>query len=166
MYMDSDSVPIYAYIENNYEKIKRLLVYEWHKKYTNDFDEDLFHSTLMNSLKTLSGCNLTEKEMKNYIVAAFKANSIRETLYHRNSTKVDTEVNYVGEMIETDDLDYDRIMHSVDMEFGEELGQAFRLWTEGYTIKDLEEKTGKSQLTYQIKKIREWILETYSEFKL
>ena len=163
--MDNDSVPIYVYIEKNYDNINRVLVYEWYKKNTSEFDEDLFHSTLMNSLKTLSGCNLTEKEMKNYIMAAFKANSIRETLYHRNSMKVDTEITYLGESIETDDLDYERIMLSVEKTFGIELCDAFRLWTEGYTIKELEEKLNKPQMTYQIKKIKEWVIENYSEFK-
>ena len=85
--MDTDSVPIDVYISKNYNKIKRLLLYEWHKKSLMEFDEDLFHNTLLNSLKTLSGCNLSEKEITNYIVAAFKSNTLRETLYHRNLMK-------------------------------------------------------------------------------
>lgn len=165
--MGTDSVPIDVYINKNYDKIRRLLVYEWHKKHPTEFDEDLFHNTLLNSLKTLSGCNLTEKEITNYIVAAFKSNTLREALYHKNLMKVDVDVDItnLGESVEMDDLDYDRIMQNVEKKFGKGLYEAFKLWTEGYTIKEIEERLDKTQMTYQIKKVREWVYEIYSEFK-
>lgn len=165
--MDTDSVPIDVYISKNYNKIKRLLLYEWHKKSLMEFDEDLFHNTLLNSLKTLSGCNLSEKEITNYIVAAFKSNTLRETLYHRNLMKADVEIDItnLGETIEMDDLDYDRIMLSIEDKFGKELMVAFKMWTEGYTVKEIEGSLDKTQMTYQIKKVRDWVHETYSEFK-
>lgn len=165
--MDDERISISDYISGNYNKLKRFLLHEWHKTHTTDFDEDLFHNTLLNSLKTLNGCSLTEKEMKNYIIAAFKSNTLRESMYYRNCMKSDVETDFsdLGETVEMDDLDYERIMISIQKTFGEELSTAFGLWVEGHTMREIEEKLKKTQLTYQIKKIREWVNETYSEFK-
>ena len=76
-------------ISVKYNEIKEGFTMECRKTMT-DFDEDIFHSTIVNCYNTikLKGLtDLTEQGMKNYLFRSFKMNSKRETLYMRNAKR-------------------------------------------------------------------------------
>ena len=81
-------------ISVKYNEIKDGFTMECRKTMTN-FDEDIFHSTIVNCYNTikLKGLtDLTEQGMKNYLFRSFKINTQREAQYSRNS-KRDTNIN-------------------------------------------------------------------------
>lgn len=76
-------------ISVRYNEIKEGFTMECRKTMT-DFDEDIFHSTILNCYNTikLKGLtDLTEQGMKNYLFRAFKMNTKREALYMRNARR-------------------------------------------------------------------------------
>ena len=81
-------------ISLRYNEIKEGFSMECRKTMT-DFDEDIFHSTILNCYNTIKtkGLNdLTEQGMKNYLFRSFKMNTKREALYMRNA-KRDTNIS-------------------------------------------------------------------------
>lgn len=90
-------------VSDNYEYIKEGFRMSCQKEMT-DFDEDIFHDTILNcykSIQTRGLTDLTEQGMKNYLFKAFKINTKRETLYMRNARRdnsiSDTDVMSVYE---------------------------------------------------------------------
>lgn len=76
-------------ISIKYKEIKEGFIMECRKTMT-DFDEDIFHSTILNCYNTikLKGLtDLTEQGMKNYLFRSFKMNTKREALYMRNARR-------------------------------------------------------------------------------
>lgn len=76
-------------ISIKYQEIKEGFIMECRKTMT-DFDEDIFHSTILNCYNTikLKGLtDLTEQGMKNYLFRSFKMNTKREALYMRNARR-------------------------------------------------------------------------------
>ena len=81
-------------ISMRYNEIKEGFTMECRKTMTN-FDEDIFHSTIINCYHTIKAkglTDLTEQGMKNYLFKAFKMNTKREALYMRNA-KRDTNIS-------------------------------------------------------------------------
>lgn len=81
-------------ISVRYNEIKEGFTMECRKTMT-DFDEDIFHSTIINCYNTikLKGLiDLTEQGMKNYLFRSFKMNTKREALYMRNARR-DTNIS-------------------------------------------------------------------------
>lgn len=73
-------------ISVKYNEIKEGFTMECRKTMT-DFDEDIFHSTIIscyNTIKLKGLEDLTEQGMKNYLFRSFKMNTKREALYMRN----------------------------------------------------------------------------------
>lgn len=76
-------------ISMKYNEIKEGFKMECRKTMT-DFDEDIFHSTIINcykSIQTRGLTDLTEQGMKNYLFKSFKTNTKREALYMRNAKR-------------------------------------------------------------------------------
>lgn len=86
-------------ISVKYKEIKEGFIMECRKTMT-DFDEDIFHSTILNCYNTikLKGLtDLTEQGMKNYLFRSFKMNTKREALYMRNARR-DNNISGVDAM--------------------------------------------------------------------
>lgn len=86
-------------ISIKYNEIKEGFIMECRKTMT-DFDEDIFHSTIINCYNTikLKGLtDLTEQGMKNYLFRSFKMNTKREALYMRNARR-DNNISGVDAM--------------------------------------------------------------------
>lgn len=86
-------------ISVRYQEIKEGFIMECRKTMT-DFDEDIFHSTILNCYNTikLKGLtDLTEQGMKNYLFRSFKMNTKREALYMRNARR-DNNISGVDAM--------------------------------------------------------------------
>ena len=80
-------------ISLRYNEIKEGFTMECRKTMT-EFDEDIFHSTIVscyNTIKLKGLTDLTEQGMKNYLFKSFKMNTKREALYMRNA-KRDTNI--------------------------------------------------------------------------
>ena len=76
-------------ISLKYNEIKEGFRMECRKTMT-EFDEDIFHSTILNCYNTikLKGLSdLTMQGMKNYLFRSFKMNTKREALYMRNARR-------------------------------------------------------------------------------
>ena len=76
-------------ISVRYNEIKEGFTMECRKTMT-DFDEDIFHSTILNCynrIKLKGLTDLTEQGMKNYLFRSFKMNTKREALYMRNAKR-------------------------------------------------------------------------------
>ena len=76
-------------VSDNYEYIKQGFIMECRKSLT-EFDEDIFHSTIINCYNTIKMKGLTdlsEQGMKNYLFSSFKMNLKREALYMRNAKR-------------------------------------------------------------------------------
>ena len=76
-------------ISVRYNELKEGFTMECRKTMT-DFDEDIFHSTILNCYNTIKMkglTDLTEQGMKNYLFRAFKMNTKREALYMRNAKR-------------------------------------------------------------------------------
>ena len=72
-------------ISLRYNEIKEGFIMECRKTMTH-FDEDIFHSTILNCYNTIQKKgleDLTEQGMQNYLFKSFKMNTKRETLYTR-----------------------------------------------------------------------------------
>lgn len=81
-------------ISLRYNEIKKGFRMSCQKEMT-DFDEDIFHSTIISCYQTIKSkglTDLTEQGMKNYLFRSFKMNTKREALYMRNA-KRDTNIS-------------------------------------------------------------------------
>lgn len=86
-------------ISLRYNEIKEGFTMECRKTMT-EFNEDIFHSTILNCYNTikLKGLtDLTEQGMKNYLFRSFKMNTKREALYMRNARR-DNNISGVDAM--------------------------------------------------------------------
>lgn len=160
---DNDKTTVSAVISSKYSQIKKVLNCEWVKTHTTPFDEDLFHDTLYKCINKMENKLQTEGEIFNYIFVAFKYNVIRESMYHRNSMKVDAEISYIGEYNQIFNMDYDLITNGIKEKFGIELYEAFSEWVSGKSITKITAETKIDNLYYKFKKIKEWVK---SEYKL
>lgn len=89
-------------INDNYEYIKKGFRMECRKTMT-DFDEDIFHDTILNcykSIQTRGLTDLTEQGMKNYLFKAFKINIKRESVYARNSKRDSMDGDALNEYLD------------------------------------------------------------------
>lgn len=89
-------------ISDNYEYIKEGFRMSCQKEMT-DFDEDIFHDTILNcykSIQTRGLTDLTEQGMKNYLFKSFKMNIKRESVYARNSKRDSMDSDALNEYLD------------------------------------------------------------------
>lgn len=89
-------------INDNYEYIKEGFRMSCQKEMT-DFDEDIFHDTILNcykSIQTRGLTDLTEQGMKNYLFKSFKMNIKRESVYARNSKRDSMDSDALNEYLD------------------------------------------------------------------
>lgn len=93
-------------INDDYENIKKGFILSCSKEMT-DFNEDIFHTTIINCYSTIlkSGItDLTVQGMKNYLFRAFKQNIKREAVYSRNrcrdTSKTDSDIFHMLDNVE------------------------------------------------------------------
>ena len=159
--MGTSKTTINVVVSEKYDLIKQSLIREWYKHNTTSFDEDLFHDTLCKCIVKMGENEYLESEIFNYIFIAFKQNTMREGMYHRNSMKVDTEITYIGECEQSYDIDYFTIISDIREKFGVELFEAFSDWVDGESVSSIEKRRGLKGLAYQFKKISKWIKSKY-----
>lgn len=155
-----DKVTISELISGKYDEIKSLLT-SLSKRRNECFDEDLFHTTLLNCMKVLGETEMEEREIMAYIIRAFQSNEIREYFYFRNLLRVELDVQYEEELTTSDELDYKMIIENIRRVFGQKDSDQFQLWLEGYCVREIEEQYGEDDVTYRLQKIKMWLTENY-----
>ena len=66
------------FVNSQYKALHKMLKYEWRKMETSEFDEDIFHDTLLKCMDKFNNVDkFDENEFKAYITSAFKMNVIR-----------------------------------------------------------------------------------------
>lgn len=140
------------FIDKHYNDFKVKLM----NCYSNiPFNEDVFHNTLIKCIN-INDDNLEIKDIPKYIYEAFKLNSIRELLYHRNVKRDYTfDLDNIKKYYYDTKLDYKNIINIINKKFGDNLTNLFYKWRcEGFTIAELEKQFNVNDLYYKFRKIR------------
>ena len=154
--MDSDDKsPFMKMIEREYETIsKNYFKTVANKNLSREDNEDIFHDTIIKCDKLLEGKDINEDEMKSYLYKSLKTNGYRETEYYRNKEKVKCMPPEFNEPpVQETQYDLKQIQTYIRDKYGQNMLDIINKRIEGYTIKELEESTGKTGLNYKINKI-------------
>ena len=158
--MDSDDKsPFMKMIEREYKTIsKNYFKTVANKNLSKEDNEDIFHDTIIKCDKLLKGKDINEDEMKSYLYKSLKTNGYREAEYYRNKKKFNCEFNceipeFNESPIQEIRYDLNQIQTYIRDKYGQDMLDIIDKRMEGYTIKELEESTGKKGLNYKINKI-------------
>lgn len=139
------------FIASNYDDIKCVIKFNCIKRKVT-WSEDVFHDTILKCLEKV----VDLPNYIGYIVKAYRNNLI-------NNDKHENRMTYVSETPETPyentgcKYDVDAIYRILISQYGEELIQLFKMWLVGYSVREIEEMSHKTKLTYQFKKIKNTI---------
>lgn len=153
------------FVNSQYKALHKMLKYEWRKMETSEFDEDIFHDTLLKCMDKFNNVDkFDENEFKAYITSAFKMNVIRSKQYYDVSMKSDTDVETIDSTITMSfNCDFNIIIEDVKEKFGKENCEKFLDWLEDKSIKEINEIYNCKNTRYIIDKIREYIKNEYNE---
>lgn len=162
--MKTNNNDINDYINKNYDNLKKILKKEYRKLETNEFDEDIFHETLIKCIdifKTKE--SFEENDFIPYLVASFKTNVIRNTHYHSNSMRSNVDIeNIDNEIIYKDNIDFNIILEDIKTTFGVENYDKFMDWLENKTIQEINEAYNCKNSRYIIDKIKNYLKNQYN----
>lgn len=154
--MDSDDKsPFMKMIEREYETVsKNYFKTVANKNLSREDNEDIFHDTIIKCDKILEGKDINEDEMKSYLYKSLKTNGYREAEYYRNKEKTNCRPPEFNEPpAQETQYDLKQIQTYIRDKYGQNMLDIINKRMEGYTIKELEESTGKKGLNYKINKI-------------
>lgn len=135
---------------------------EWFKRECSEFDEDVYHDTLIKCMELLKDKQMEHSEIMSYIVAAFKTNILRDKTYACNKYRANDDVEAIKiETTARDDIDFNLMLSNVYSKFGKDYHEIFLDWLDGMTIKELNEKYNKTNIRYIIERIKEYIKKTF-----
>jgi hypothetical protein len=156
------------YVAEHYDVLKKIAAKEVSKKICLDYFEDIFHDTLIKCIKQFENKPMEQNEILAYFTRAIQVNVIRETKYAYNSLKTDgVEIEeWDGDLTEMNisRIDYQNILYDIQKTFSVEWKEVFQLWTEGLTIKEINEKINIKNSRYITDKIKIWLKENYKDF--
>lgn len=164
-----------AYIQANYNKIKSTL-----QKYCNnqriDFDDDVFHSTLVKVLEKRHLKDMSDQGILNYIFMAFKINTLREKQYPYIARRVVLDEPPDRADIDSDELEQrianetysdfaaHYILSKIERNFDADTFNAYRLKAmTNMTYKQMREKTGIARLRQKVATVRQWLEDNITE---
>ena len=156
---------IQNYVNENYETLKKMMKKEYRKMERNEFDEDIFHETLIKCMDIFKNKEiLDENEFKAYLTTSFKINVIRNKQYHVNSMKTNDNIEDLDNIIDMKyNIDFNIILENVKTKFGEENYNKFIDWLENKTIQEINKDYNCNNSRYLIDKIRNFINENYKD---
>lgn len=159
----------YGFISSNYELIKKSVKRDLRGNRKLEFDEDVFHDTLLKCMEKYSDIKFNnDEEFISYIIVSFKTNLKRDKLYAVNSKRYDGEIEdfeleFKDISYEKTNIDIDNLINQINVEFGEDSKNKFSDWLiNQLTIKDINEKYNCNNSRYIIDKIKEYIKENYN----
>ena len=149
----------HEYINQNYNKLKNWLMWDWHQMSIEPFDEDIFHDTLLKCIEKFENKDMeNDSEFVSYLRSAFKTNALREKLYFRNLQSADVPLeNIYRPTTPNYNIDMKLVLEKVEKEFGKIACEQFQEWVEGSSIKELNEKYNCSNMRYVMDKIRQFV---------
>ena len=145
------------YISKEYNGLKKSFISQC-KKYGYEFDEDVFHDTIIHCFNKPE-VDLTN--IKNYLFCAFKQNLLRQKQYHCNSMHTDCEDYVITDTPYdcTESLvEYNDVMNLLENKFGKELVNIYKEYLNGFSIRELEETYQITGLNYKLKQIKQYAL--------
>lgn len=149
-------------VESEYNYLRKCLQNEWKKYHKTEFDEDLFHDTIIKCMEQLDSKELTKNEIISYIVSSFKTNMLRDTKYARNSKKTEDDAYSILIPInDKDKIDIGMVKDNIYKIFGEDKSNMFSDWLSGMTIKEINEKYDTKKARYIIDDIKAYIKQHY-----
>lgn len=151
------------FINTNYHNLYKMLKYEWRKMETSEFDEDIFHDTLIKCMDKFNDRKFDENEFKAYITSSFKMNVIRSKQYYDVSMKSDTDVETLDYTVTMQfNCDFNTIIKDIKEKFGNESCEKFLDWLEDKSIKEINEMYNCKNSRYLIDKIKDYIKNKYN----
>lgn len=153
------------YINNQYENLKKILKREYRKLETSEFDEDIFHETLIKCIDIFKTKEtFDENEFKAYLTASFKTNVIRDAQYYSNSMRSNTNIENLDNLSNyKDNIDFELILENIKNTFGIENYNKFMDWLENKSIQEINENYNCKNSRYIIDKIRNYIKDNYND---
>lgn len=159
----------FLFISQQYELIKKSLKKDLRKSRNLDFDEDVFHDTLLKCVEKYEELDFkNDEEFISYIIVSFKTNLKRDKLYAVNSKRYDGEVeDFESEFKDNtnnySNIDIDIIIEEINREFGEDDCNKFSDWLiNQLTIQEINNKYNCKNARYIIDKIKNYIKENYN----
>lgn len=164
--MKSDA---YLFISENYELIKKSLKRDLRNNKSLNFDEDVFHDTILKCMEKHSEINFNnDDEFIAYIIVSFKTNLKREKLYAVNSKRYDGEIeDFASEFRDNNNnnsnIDINLLMDKIFEKFGEDTkNKAYDSIVCQMTIQEINKKYKCKNARYTIDKVKIFIKENYS----
>lgn len=153
----------YTFMETvsaNYEEIKKTFIGNM-SSLKMEFDEDIFHDTLLNCCRVYKDDTKNVEKVKAYFWVAFKTNMLNKQKRCKHMENIDEledfdiiDEEYVPEM---DDL-VELVRNELYEEFGQEISDMwFKHVIMNETYEKLQEETDVHNIHYQFKKIRKYI---------
>lgn len=167
---------LHDYISANYNRVREHL-----RKYASnrgmDWDEDIFHLTLLKVLERRRLKDMSDQGILNYIFMSFRTNMLRERQYPYNARRV--IIDELPDLPDIDNSDDDHeaefksdfkahvIMRMIELAFSQDHYNAYRLKTfTELTYKQLHARTGLQHPRKLVKEVRDWLSSSVDEEEL
>lgn len=159
---------IYEVVSYSYQDLKMIAMREWKKFHPKKpFEGDLFHDTILKICQRLDNAIVTTKYVLSYFCNAFRNNLIRDTLYAHNrygdSTDVETIKKQTQEINMATKLDFQTMVDDITSRFGKQAANEFIMFTEGYTLREINEKDNITNADYIVRKVKNYVKENYTD---
>jgi hypothetical protein len=160
-------VNVREFFGKEYTLLKKNAKYEWRRKSNEEFNEDVFHDTLVKCISQLNDKLMEKDELMAYFIGAFQMNCLRENNYACNSKKSDEDINNVNIDSETTisslSIDYKMILKKIEIIFGQDYKEIFQLSMEGQSVKEITETTNYKTVRYKLDVVKNWLKKQYKE---
>lgn len=162
------AMTIYEFVTYYYYELKDIAVRET-KKFTEGkktLNEDIFHTGILSMVEALDSQLITPKQGKGYFCNLYRNALLRNCLYAREKYKHDGDYKEAlfptKDGITDDSVDLAVMMSDIKFTFTEDY-LLFVDYSEGYTLKQLDEKYKIKNSDYRIRKIKAYIKDNYPE---
>lgn len=151
-----------VFVTQNYEKLKKIAFKEMSFLSSIEAREDIFHDTLLKCIKQLKSNQITKDDFLPYFSKAVKINGWREMKYANNSLVNDSECDFNDFEdskceLDTSLIDYELIGEEIKKTFGFKIFEVFMLWSQNYTIQEINDKLNIKNSRYTIDKLKKWL---------
>lgn len=158
--MDNDCNKIFTLVESKYDKIKQQFTIAVKKSLKKDFNEDVFHDTILKCSEKEWSEDVTDEDLLNYLFMAYRTNLIREGQYACNKYTVITDdfpdipLNDIEDNYDYYDL-IDKIKSYITKQYNAKtFEECYDRVVYGKSIKKLEKEYQDTNLRYKLDKIK------------
>jgi hypothetical protein len=109
---------------------------------------------------------INENDFIPYFAKSIKLNGWRELKYANNALRSDDECDF-GELEEYSNemnissIDCSTILNDIEKHFNSEYKLIFKMWSEDYTVKEINEYLNINNSRYIIDKLKVWVKKNY-----